>query len=266
MVLGRVLQFLSIGTGTIESDGVSSETEGDVSAGAFAPSMTIVAVEASIAAGKSTLLDNIDGLETDDVVVSVMPEPLEDFEDVLQLFYRDKARWAFTLQQTLFLSRLKHLREHIAKSESSAARAALLGKRLVVVIERSPFADRECFAKMLHESGAMTDLEFSIYTDRFDFEAIPRVDHVVYLRTTVDVCAGRLRTRARAAEEGGVSKEYLAELGKKHDAWLVDGAPDGHVTLVPGQPAVPVSVLDGNTGDPQHVADAFIHLLQESVV
>ena len=215
---------------------------------------SIVALEANIAAGKTTLLESIDRFEDAHFRIVVIPEPLDRFRGLLELFYSDQTRWAFTLQMVLFLERVEHMKSYIEAQISKAP-----NKPIVFITERSPFADRECFAKMLHADGKMTDLEFRAYEDRFDSERIPRISTIVHLDASPVVCFGRMKKRARDAETN-VTLEYLERLDAAHRRWLSDDA----VVMSSrngAQSRVPVCRVDGN-GDPADVLASFLALLQ----
>jgi deoxyadenosine/deoxycytidine kinase len=93
----------------------------------------------------------------------------------------------------------------------------------VQFFERSVFSDRYCFALNCYEQSMMSETEYSIYADTYNFlvqTMCPAVDALIYLRTTPDVCMRRLQKRNRF-EEAGVSLEYLESLHKKHERWFV---------------------------------------------
>ena len=222
-------------------------------------SEVVVALEATLGAGKSTLLRMLvddaraDGLALalgGNVHVEVIQEPLHLVGELLDLFYADKQRWAFTLQMVFFLARNANARERMA-----AARAdpKLAGKRLVFVMERTSYADRECFAAMLHASGMMTDLEYKAYSDRFEHTSLVPIDALVHLRVSPDECFRRMRERGRDAE-APVDVAYLEALSRKHDEWLVGDAYRG----------IPIERLDG-AADAEDVFAALVRMLAARV-
>jgi deoxyadenosine/deoxycytidine kinase len=46
-------------------------------------------------------------------------------------------------------------------------------------------------------------------------------DVILYLRTPAEVCLGRIKARGRG-EESGITLEYLLQLERLHDDWLLD--------------------------------------------
>ena len=75
---------------------------------------------------------------------------------------------------------------------------------------------------MLYESGTITSGEFALL-DRFftRMTAGLEVDLVVYIRSDPTILQQRIQGRGREEEEGGLSQEYLTELHRRHEEWLV---------------------------------------------
>ena len=77
-------------------------------------------VEGNIGAGKSTYLDMVKSVNDHATVhemVEVVPEPVDMWQDVagsgenlLQLFYQDPKRYAFTFQQYVLITRIRRVR------------------------------------------------------------------------------------------------------------------------------------------------------------
>jgi deoxycitidine kinase len=77
-------------------------------------------------------------------------------------------------------------------------------------MERSMESDKHIFAKNCYVQGFMNKLEYTIYQDLHAYwtEQAPRLDAIVYLKTSADICHERLVRRNRG-EESTVSLEYL---------------------------------------------------------
>ena len=90
---------------------------------------------------------------------------------------------------------------------------------------------------MLYESGVITAGEFALL-DRYFTRMTQsiKVDMIVYIRSDPSILMERISLRGRAEEEG-LSEEYLEELNRRHEAWLL-----GQKYPLPA----PVVVLDGN--------------------
>jgi len=173
----------------------------------------MILLEGNIAAGKSTVGNVLKASEMFDFI----EEPVDAWQggfasNLLDAFYRDMERWAFTFQIVAFITRPKTWEEV----------RALTGHRLVV-LERSVFTDRHVFAPMLHDLGAMSDSEWQVYCRLWDFVVsnyCAEPDCILYLPTPAEVCLERIRTRGRG-EETGITLEYLQRLETLHDEWLL---------------------------------------------
>jgi deoxyadenosine/deoxycytidine kinase len=133
--------------------------------------------------------------------------------NLLELFYRDPQRWAFTFQICAFNTRAKTWEEVLALTDHSK-----------VVLERSIFCDRYVFAENCYRTGLMSLTEYQLYCGLWEF----LVSHycvqptlMLYLRTPSEVCLQRLRARGRE-EETGITLEYLLQLEQLHDEWLLE--------------------------------------------
>ena len=175
--------------------------------------MTIISIEGNIGSGKSTLLKRLADTNQD---VVTLQEPVdmwnsirdENGKTIIELYYADQKRWAFAFQMMAFITRVRILKEAI-KSNS--------GK--IIVTEGSVFTDKNIFAMMLHDSGVMSDIEYSIYLRWFDelTEGI-KIDKVVYVRTEPSECEWRIKCRNRVGEN--IPIEYLQSCHEYHEKWL----------------------------------------------
>jgi len=189
-------------------------------------------VEGNIGVGKSSFLKLLE--ERLDCQVAF--EPHEKWQSIgkagnlLQKFYEDTPRWAYTFQSYAFLSRVLEQEEVIKNSEHD-----------VVVFERSVFSDLHCFAKNCFELGTMTSLEWSLYQEWFSWLVGHHVvipTGFVYLQASPEVCFDRLKIRNRK-EEAAVPLDYLKLLHEKHEHWLVH-----RKDVAPCVADVPVLTLD----------------------
>jgi deoxyadenosine/deoxycytidine kinase len=194
-------------------------------------------IEGNIGVGKSTIVRLLD-----ECGVQTMQEPVEswtscrnaDGKNILENFYEDPKRWAYTFQSIAFRSRVRGLDSLVPDS----------------VAERSIFTDRRVFAEVARTSGNITNVEWDDYTDWFDW-VVSKTDQssqgFVYLRADPDVCYQRIQGRARAGE-GGISVEYLQQLHERHDDWLLNESN--------------VLVLDMNRQKPEDVIQPLLSFLR----
>lgn len=173
----------------------------------------ILIVEGNIGAGKSTFLKIIG----DALNAQIVYEPLHKWQDVsgenlLNHFYTDTQRWAYSFQSYAFVTRVTAQEEH-----------ARINDKPLQVLERSVYSDRYCFAQNCFELGYMNKLEWELYQDWFNWlveQYSPRPDAFIYLQADPEVCHKRLLKRSRA-EETAVGLDYLQLLHKRHEDWLI---------------------------------------------
>jgi deoxyadenosine/deoxycytidine kinase len=175
---------------------------------------TIILLEGNIGAGKST----VGNILKASGMVEFIEEPVDTWQsgfaaNLLEAFYRDMNRWAFTFQTLAFLTRARTWNEALARTSH---------KR--VVLERSLLTDRYVFAANAHRIGAMTDVEWQVYCALWDLVVCNynvEPDCILYYRTPADVCMERIKIRARV-EEAGIAVDYLLQLETLHDQWLLE--------------------------------------------
>jgi len=191
-------------------------------------------VEGNIGAGKSTFLKLI----KDRLPVQVVYEPhkkwqsVQGGENLLDKFYQDTKRWAYTFQSYAFVTRILEQQQNAKEN-----------KHGIQVLERSVYSDRYCFAKNCFEMGTISALEWNLYQEWFEWlvtNYAPRPTGFIYLRTDAQVCFERLTKRARQ-EESSVPFSYLESLNSKHEDWLINKK-----DIAPYLNKVPVLVLDCN--------------------
>lgn len=193
--------------------------------------------EANIAAGKSTLLSMLEELKLDKEHV-VIYEQVSDWvslidpetrKSIFDLFYEDKKRYAYVFQTYVLMSRASHLKETLEKHK---------GK--IIICERSIFTDYEIFAKSLHDSRDIGEMEFEVYKrwhslvqDMFK----QQITGQIYLRTSPQTCIERVAKRNRQSEDL-IDIKYLEQLHRKHEEWMMGNDNEADV--------LPTLVVDGN--------------------
>lgn len=174
----------------------------------------MILIEGNIGAGKTTVGRTLAASGT----FSFIEEPTtvwrEGFaSNMLELFYSDTQRWAFTFQICAFITRVKTWHKVSTLTDHSR-----------VLLERSIFCDRFVFAENCYRTGLFSLAEYQLYCGLWDFMVSHYCDEpdiILYLRTPAEVCLQRIRARGRA-EEGGITLEYLLQLERLHDEWLLD--------------------------------------------
>ena len=179
----------------------------------------IIAIEGNIGAGKSTIIDTLGKQLDGNREVILLKEPVDIWEsiketssgeNILEKFYKDSAKYAFSFQVMAYVTRLSLLRDTISNNPECK----------VIICERSLDADRNIFAKMLYDDGLIEDIHYQIYL-RFYNEYVKEycVDGIVYIDADADVCYNRIKKRSRDGESN-ISLEYLEKCKKYYDEWL----------------------------------------------
>lgn len=122
--------------------------------------------------------------------------------NLLDRFYSDQARWAFTLQIHFLNERFRMIKQ-IREAGGGA-------------LDRSIYGDR-IFADVLHVDGQMSDEEYSTYTTLLEnmLEHVQAPDLLVYLDCTVDTALERIVKRNRGLE-AGIPRDYLVRLNERY--------------------------------------------------
>ena len=173
----------------------------------------LVSIDGNVGSGKSTLISILKKKYKN---IYFAKEPVDIWKslkddkgkDILSYFYEDKKRWGYTFQNLAFITRKIELDK------------ALQSNYDIIITERSTLTDCNIFAKMLHESGCLNDIEMNIYKFWLDINNF-KVDKQIYLRTDVDKCLERIRKRNRIGEEE-IDKKYLQKIDDKHNDWIIN--------------------------------------------
>jgi deoxyadenosine/deoxycytidine kinase len=177
----------------------------------------VLSLEGNIGSGKTTLFEALKRRFADSPHIVFLSEPLHDWNTVvdsagttiLQKYYSDQVKYAFSFQMLAFTSRL------------AALRAALRSVAVqIIVTERSLCTDSEIFAQMLYHDGKLEDVEYQIYLKCFhEFIGEQPPIYFVYLKTDPLVALERVQRRSRPGE--AIPLAYLANCDQYHDRWLL---------------------------------------------
>uniref|UniRef100_H2YAM3 deoxyguanosine kinase n=1 Tax=Ciona savignyi TaxID=51511 RepID=H2YAM3_CIOSA len=208
-----------------------------------------IAVEGNIAAGKSTFTKL---LELESPNWKTILEPISRWTNVnqdelttsqksggnlLELFYSNPQRYAYTFESFTFISRAK---------EACRYKDFHCGNNPVQFFERSVYSSKYAFALNSYESGLLTETEWNMYQDWSSYliKMSPNLkpDGIIYLRAEPEICYKRMLKRGRH-EEGGVSLDYLKCLHEKHEAWLYRK----DIKIDESLQGVPILILDCNS-------------------
>jgi len=159
----------------------------------------IISIEGNIGAGKSTILEELKTRFGDSDDIKFVKEPVDIWETIqdeegktiLEKFYQDSKKYAFQFQVMALTTRLSLLRSTIRENPDCK----------VIICERSVDADKQIFAKMLHNDGIISYIDYKIYcllaTEHArDFD----MAGYVYINTDAEVCHQRILKRSRNGE------------------------------------------------------------------
>jgi len=178
----------------------------------------ILSIEGNIAAGKSTLMEELKKKYAGNTNVNFLDEPVELWEKVkdkygvsmLQKYYSNPSKYAFAFQMMAYTSRVKILR----KMEAKLSEDIKDGNDRIIITERSILTDKHVFAQMLYDEGKMEDVEFQIYDEMFNEFSEQKVSMVVMLETTPQISFERVIKRGRVGEV--IPLEYLEKCYDYH--------------------------------------------------
>jgi len=178
----------------------------------------IFSIEGNIGSGKSTLVkvlsEKLHHIAHTPVIY--VQEPVSEWNNIkdrdgktiLEKFYADQPKYAFSFQMMAYISRLALLKRVIKENPNA-----------ILITERSVFTDKEVFAKMLYDEGKIEEVNYQIYLKWFDefIEDIP-ITGLIYINTTPEKSKERVDIRARPGEN--IPLEYLKQCHNYHTKWI----------------------------------------------
>lgn len=181
----------------------------------------LISLEGNIGAGKSTLLEKLEERLGKNSGWVFLKEPVHIWETIrdkkgetiLSKFYSDPQKYSFAFQIMAYTTRLHELKRLLSENPKCKG----------IICERSLEADRNIFAKMLHDDETMDNLMYQIYERYFsEYEGSYHLNGVVYIDADAEICNERIKKRSRNGESG-ISLEYLQRCREYHERWLTPG-------------------------------------------
>lgn len=181
-----------------------------------------VSIEGNIGSGKSTFLAHLEAFYRDknnkDIVF--IPEPVDQWsvirdamgQTMLEKFYQDQKKYAFSFQIMAYMSRLATLKKAVHNHPEAS----------IFISERCLETDRCVFAKMLFDQGKMEDIDYQIYTTWFDtlskeFPICIRI----YVKADPATCHHRIAIRCRQGE-ATIPLDYLEMCHEYHERMMLE--------------------------------------------
>jgi deoxyguanosine kinase len=178
----------------------------------------IIGIEGNIGVGKTTFVNILMNNYKNSCIVT---EPVDIWLNIkdknntnlLDIFYKDTKRWAYTFQNIAYITRMKRIEDKIRENKYD-----------YIFLDRSINTDKHVFEKMLYDDGLINEIEHSAYNLWHDFYnnyVNNKIQNykTIYLRATSEICVDRIKKRNRE-EEKNISIDYLKKLNKYHDEWL----------------------------------------------
>ena len=185
------------------------------------PRPLFVSIDGNVGSGKSTFVEEFRKRVSGNPNYLFVQEPVLEWESIkskegksmIELFYANQSKYAFSFQMMAYISRLAILKEALRSAEKNGVK--------YIVSERSVDTDRHVFAKMLYDDAKIEHVEYEIYNKWYEcFLEDVHIDRRVYLKATPQLCHQRVTNRARKGEDIPVS--YLERCHDYHTNWLTD--------------------------------------------
>lgn len=177
----------------------------------------LISLEGNIGSGKSTILNHLkNNLQVaGSRRIVYVDEPLDQWQritntenvNMLELFYKDPKKYAFSFQMMAYISRLANLQETVKRYPDH-----------IIIMERSLLTDYHVFAKMLYDSGDLLPEEYAIYKTWFNHFNTLTMDALIYVHCTPETAHARCIERNRTGES--ISLEYMTKVHDQHEHWI----------------------------------------------
>jgi deoxyadenosine/deoxycytidine kinase len=152
-------------------------------------------LDGNIGCGKSSVIKKI--IESKCIELPVFNEPLDDWNQWMELFYSDMTKYSFGFQ-------MRVLKSHLNKRDIQNG-----------IFERSPLSCQKVFGELLYEDKLMTQLEWNL-TEEFNYDFGWTPDIIIYLKCNPEICYKRIHQRNRNSEQT-IGQEYLERLHQKYE-------------------------------------------------
>ena len=172
--------------------------------------MSVTVLAGMIGAGKSTYTTLI----SKELRSKAFYEHVDD-NSILEKFYDDPKRWAFSLQIFFLNTRFRSIKEALVHRHN--------------VLDRSIYEDA-LFTRINYEQGNMSEAEMSLYTDLLEnmmeeIKGMPKKgpDLLIYLRGSFETHLERIQKRGRPfeqVEDNAELLDYYKRLHGRYDDWF----------------------------------------------
>ena len=175
----------------------------------------ILSIDGNIGSGKSTYIQYLKEKYKNDKSICFLKEPVDEWNNIkdkngksiLENFYEDQNKYAFSFQIMAYISRLSLLREALKKNYK------------IIITERSVETDRYVFAKMLYHDNLIEKINYEIYLKWFNefLDDIPEINYI-YIHSDPKIALERVLKRNRKGEN--IPLQYLSKCHSYHEDWM----------------------------------------------
>jgi len=219
----------------------------------------IFSIEGNIGSGKSTLVEILKkskkNIQLNNLPIIYLQEPVDQWNKIknennigiLEEFYKNPKKWAFSFQMMAYISRLSLLKKTIRENPNS-----------IIITERSTFTDRNVFAKMLYDEKNISHIDYQIYNTWFDeFVKELTLSGIIYVKTSPNKCSERIKKRNRIGEN--IEIQYLNKCSQYHDNWI---EPQNNVLFLNGD----IDFTESNEVLNKRIGSIFNFIFESQVV
>lgn len=148
-----------------------------------------ICIEGNIGSGKSECMAAVEAAFPG---VPCFPEPVEEWGELLHLFYQNPAEWAFPFNLKVLLS------FHTPAAHETC------------VVERCPLSSRHVFGQVSYNEGVMNCQEWELFKEYHSLLGW-EPDVIFYIHTPPEECLRRINERNRVCEKN-IDIAYLEKL------------------------------------------------------
>jgi deoxyadenosine/deoxycytidine kinase len=169
----------------------------------------IISLEGNIGSGKEAFLQFLKKKLNDEVVFLEDSVYNWDNESLLNNFYRNPERWAFTLEVYSTTQKCQRLKEL----------SSLVNRGSVIISRRSHISDKECFLKTCKQMKYITEKEMNIYLELFNIFSVPKIGSIIYLKSNVNKCFEHIISKQNGFEKT-INFDYIQKLNQNYENWI----------------------------------------------
>lgn len=175
----------------------------------------VIQVDGIIGVGKTTFINEflVPLFQNKGLKVQIIREPVDEWTELLPLFYSEPKRYSYLFQTMAFHDRVKISKKIYNENKDVD----------VFITERGMMSD-PLFMKTLYDFGDVSDIEMKSYKKWWEMwsELVPFTPSLyIYLTANMNKIMSRIKERSRDGESG-VTIEYQNVLLKHHNTLFLE--------------------------------------------